>query len=251
MPHFRRSRECHLIHIHVPRNRRARRRSVPRQHIHHAVRESRLQHQFAHAQSRQRRLLRRLQHRRATRRQRRPQFPSLHQQRKIPRNNLPHHAHRLMLRVREIPPLHRNRLPLNLVRPSRVVPVTRNRQRQIRRQSHLIRFPVVQRLQFRQLLRVLLNQIRQLVHQHAARRSRHLPPRALLKRRPRGRHRLIHVGRIRLRHLRNHFASRRINRRKSLPRSRIHPLPINQKFRSRYLNLGFNHRSRCSHSRSS
>src|SRR5208283_2039218 len=63
--HFRRSRERHLIHIHVPCNCRSRRGSIPRQNIHHAFREPRFQDQFAHAQRGQRRLLRRLQHHRA------------------------------------------------------------------------------------------------------------------------------------------------------------------------------------------
>ena len=55
-----------------------------------------------------------------------------------------------------------------LVRPARVVTVTGNRQRQIRRVRHVVRLAVVQRFELRQFIRVLLDQIRQFVHQIAA-----------------------------------------------------------------------------------
>ena len=99
---FGRSGERDFIDIHVARDGRAGRRSVARQHVHHAVREAGFHDQFADAQRGQRRLLGGLHHHCVAGGQRRRQLPRLHQQREIPGNDLPHHAHRLVPRVAEI-----------------------------------------------------------------------------------------------------------------------------------------------------
>ena len=107
----------------MPRNRRTGRRPVSGQQVHHALGKPGFQHQFAHAQRRQRRLLRRLHHHGTTRRQGRPEFPGLHQQREIPRNNLAHDAHGLVFGISEVIAAHGNRLTMILVCPSCVVAV--------------------------------------------------------------------------------------------------------------------------------
>ena len=73
----------------------------PGDDIHHALREARLLNQLAQPQGAERRLLGRLEHDRAARRQGRAEFPGGHQQRKVPGNDLPHHADRLAERVAE------------------------------------------------------------------------------------------------------------------------------------------------------
>ena len=241
MAHFRRSRERHFVHVHVPRYRRTGRWSISGQQVHHAFREPRFQHQFANTQRRQRCLLCRLHHHGTAAGQRRPKFPRLHQKWKIPRNNLPHHTHGLVLRVGEVIAANGNRLPLILVRPSRVVAVARDGQRKIGCPRHVVRFAVVQRLKLCQLIGVLLDQIRQLVHQYAALRSAHLAPRALVERRARCRHRLVHIRRVGLRHLRDHFTRRWIDRRERFSRSAVHPFPVDQKFCRANLDIPFHH----------
>ena len=99
---FGRAREGDLVDVVVPGDGRAGGGSVSGQDIDHAFRESRFHDQFAHAQSGERRLLGRLQHHRVAGSQRRSQLPGLHQQREIPGNDLPDHAHRLEPRVAEV-----------------------------------------------------------------------------------------------------------------------------------------------------
>ena len=69
--------------------------AIARDDVHDAVGNSGLLNQFAQPQAGERRLLRRLDHHRASRSQRRAQLPGRHQQREIPRNDLADHAHRL------------------------------------------------------------------------------------------------------------------------------------------------------------
>src|SRR5256884_8583833 len=137
-----------------------------------------------------------------------------------------------------------NRLPLILVRPSRVVAVARDGQRKIGCPRHVVGLAVVQRLKLCQLIGVLLDQIRQLVHQYTALRSAHLAPRALVERRARCRHRLVHIRRVGLRHLRDHFTRRWIDRRERFSRSAVHPFPVDQKFCRANLDIPF-HQCRC------
>ena len=73
----------------------------PVTHVEHARREADLQRQLAEAQRRQRRLLGGLEHDRAARRERRAELPRGHQQREVPRHDLPAHADRFAARVAE------------------------------------------------------------------------------------------------------------------------------------------------------
>src|SRR6266550_370776 len=55
------------------------------------------------------------------------------------------------------------------------------------------------------------------------------------------RHGLVHIRRVGLRHLRNHFTRRRIDRRERFSRSAVHPFPVDQKFCRANLDIPFHH----------
>ena len=101
--------------------------SVARDNVHDAFREARFQNQFAEAQDGKRCLLGGLQYHRAARSQCRPQFPGGHEQREVPRDDLPDHADRLaqrvskILRTRCIRHRDRNGRAFDLGRPARHV----------------------------------------------------------------------------------------------------------------------------------
>ena len=81
---FGRAGERDFVDIRMRRERGAGRFAVARNDIHHAVGNAGFLNQFAEQQRRERRLLGRFQHDRASGRQRRAQFPRRHQQREIP-----------------------------------------------------------------------------------------------------------------------------------------------------------------------
>ena len=106
------------------------------------------------AQGGQRRLLGRLEHDGAAGRQRRAPLPRLHQQREIPRDDLPDHADRLVPRVAEIVALDRDRLAVDLVGPAGVVAVAFDGQRQVGVEASRDRLAVVERFEGRQFFDV-------------------------------------------------------------------------------------------------
>ncbi len=131
--------------------------------VDHAVGEAGFLGQLADAQRRQRRLLGRLEHDRASRRQRRAPLPRLHQQREIPGDDLPDHADRLMTGVAEIRAVDRDGLAFDLVGPAGIVAVAIDRQRQIGGSAVVDRLAVVQRFQRGQFFEILFDQVGQLV----------------------------------------------------------------------------------------
>ena len=89
---FRRTGEGDFVHVGMRRQRGAGRFAVARHDVHHAVGNAGFLNQFAQQKRGERSLLGGLQHDRAARGQRRAQLPRRHQQREIPRNDLPDHA---------------------------------------------------------------------------------------------------------------------------------------------------------------
>ena len=190
--------------------------SIARNNVDHARRQLRLHANFRKRQRRQRRKLRRLQHHRISRRQRRSNLPRQHQQRKIPRNNLPHHSARHIL----------GKLRLQNLRPTRVIIKMPRHQRNIDVPALANRLAVIHRFQHRQPPRVLLHQPRQRIQIFRPRmRSQRLP---LRRSRPRRFHRGIDIPRRSLRHRRQPLAIRRIDRLKIFPVRRRRPRAANK-----------------------
>src|SRR5207247_10850340 len=110
-------------------------------------------------------LLRRLEDGRAASRQRRSPFPRLHEQWKIPGDDLADDADRLVARIAEIISLHRDGLAVNLVRPASVVAVALDGQRQVDVVRVTVRFAVVQGFQGSKLFAILLDLVSEFVQQ--------------------------------------------------------------------------------------
>ncbi len=138
--------------------------------------------QFAHPQRGERGLLGRLEHDGTACRQRRPPFPGNHQHGEVPGDDLADHAQRLAPTVAEVIAANRNRLAMDLVGPARVVAQAIDHQRQVAVAALVDRLAVVQSFQLGQLVDVLFDQLRELVHQPAAVARVHLLPRAAVER---------------------------------------------------------------------
>src|SRR5207253_5494149 len=89
----------------------------------------------------------------------RAELPSLHQEREIPGNDLPDHPDWFMPGVAEIIAGDGYGLALNLVRPTGVVTITTDGQRQVGSLGNVIGLAVVERFELSQLVGVLLNQV--------------------------------------------------------------------------------------------
>jgi hypothetical protein len=109
-------------------------------HIQHARRQPNLLGDLGQQDRRQRRVLRRLDDHRVARGQRRRHLPRKHQQRKVPRNNLPHHTHRLIA----------GKLLIAQLRPARMIVKVPRHQRNINVPRLADRLAIVQRLQHSQ-----------------------------------------------------------------------------------------------------
>src|SRR5262245_49229503 len=132
----------------------------------------------------------------------------------------------------------RNRLALNLIRPTRVIAVASDCQWQVSSFGNVIWLAVVQGFELRQLLCVRFDKVRQSVQQAAALRSGHLAPSTLFKSVTGCMHGFINVGSVGLRDVCNELSCCRINRRKRLTRCAIDPLAIDQQFSWADFHLG-------------
>ena len=99
------------------------------------------------------------------------EFPRLHQQRKIPRNDLTDDANRLVFCVAEIAALHGNGFALDLVGPSGVVAITGDGERQISGARNGIGLAVIERFELGKFVGVLFDQFSEFVKKIAALRG--------------------------------------------------------------------------------
>lgn len=217
------------------------RRSIPGNHVDHARREARLLNERAQIQRRQRSLLGRFHHDRATRGQRRSPLPGQHQHRVVPGNDLPDHAHRLLPRVGQMRPIRGHRVAADLVRPAGVVPQTVHRPVHIVHGVH-VRFAVIERLQRGKIVHVAFHQVGQLVQQLAARRSVHLAPHGLaLESGLGGLHGQLHVGLVTLGHIDDFCPGRRVDRGEGLPANGVHKLVVDEQLGALDLRIRVGH----------
>ncbi len=224
--HGGRAGEGHLVDAGVVDQRRPR-LAVAGEHVYRALREAGLKRQLAEAKAGQRRLLGGLEDQRTAGRQGRGDLPHRHQQRKVPRDDLRAHAHRLAQRVDEqVAARGRDRLALDLRRPARVVAQVRHRGGDValgRRQ----RLAVVERLELGELLAVCLDQLGERVHQPGALGRRDLAQRAV-ERGARGGHRAVDVLGPRLGDLADRLGGRRVDRLERAPVGGLDALAADQ-----------------------
>ena len=158
--------------------------------------------QFAQRRRAQRRLLGRLEHDGAARRQGRAEFPGGHQEGEVPRDDLPDHADRLAGRVaEELAAGHIGHgdgkgLAVDLGGPAGHVAEEVHGQWDVGRPGHGQRLAVVERFQFGELVGVFFQQVAQLPDQTAALRGCHSGPRPRLQRPPGGMNRGVDIGLI-------------------------------------------------------
>jgi len=152
------------------------------QNIDHSLRESGFDDQLSDPQRAERRLLGRLHYHRVSRGQCRGELPGLHQHGEVPGDDLSHHADRFQARVTEIVAVDRNGLALNLIRPSGEITVAADGGGDVDGFGHAKRLSVVERLQARQLIGVLLDQVGQAIEQPSSFGCGRLPPSPSLER---------------------------------------------------------------------
>src|SRR5262249_37985956 len=156
-------------------------------------------------------------------------------------NDLTNDADRFVLGVTKILALDRNGLAVILVGPSGVIAIASYGQRNIGGARDMIRLAVVEGLELRELCRVFLNQVGELVHQVAALRSRQLlAPRAVVESGARGGYGLVDIGGIRFGNLRDGFSGGRIDGRKGLAGGGVGPFVVDEQFGGTDFNGWFN-----------
>ena len=169
-------------------------------------------------------MLGRLQHDGASGCQGRSPFPCLHEQRKVPGDDLPDHADGLVTRVAEIVTFHGNRLAVSLVGPAGIVTVALDGQRQVGGDGITVRLAVVEAFQGGKFFLVFLDEVGQAVQVPAALGGIHLRPGARLKRLAGRLDGQINVRLVSLGHLTDGFTRGRVNGWKSLAGGAIDPL---------------------------
>lgn len=138
-----------------------------RNNVDHTRGKAGLLDQVGHIEGSEGRLLSYLHHNHVSSRQGWAQLPCLHQEREIPRNDLPAHPHRFMAGVAEEVSVNGNGFPVVLISPAGIIPETFEDHVQIHQVGGDIGFAIVQSLQGRQVGPVPLDQISQPVQQPA------------------------------------------------------------------------------------
>ena len=236
--------ERHLVHVHMSGQGRSGGLAEAGYHVHDAGRHASLGDEPGQPQRGQRGLLGRLEHHAVARGQRRAQFPRGHQQREVPRDDLPDDAERLAQRVGvEVRPRHVghrevDRVALELGRPTGHVVEQVRGQRHVRRLRHADRLAVVQRLELGQLVGVLEDQVADPPDDPAALRRAHPAPRALVERAARGPHSPVDVLGIALGDPGERLPGRGVGGLERLARRRVAPLPVDEQL-SRGADEGF------------
>ncbi len=179
--------------------------------IDHAVGKTDFFGKLCQTQTGQRCLLGRFHHDRAAGRQCRSPFPSRHQDRKVPGNDLSRDADRLATRVTEVIAANRDRAAVNLVGVAGVVTNAIDRQRQVDGAAVAQRFAVIECFQSRQFVDLGFHAVGQREHQLAAIAGIHLRPITGLERVPCGFGGGIDVGRVTFGDLRDFFFGGRID----------------------------------------
>src|SRR5260370_5596252 len=125
----------------------------------------------------------------------------------MPRNDRDGNGDWLVLGVGEIGAVDGNGLALILIGPTSVITIAGDGERQVRRAGDMIGLAVVERLELRKFVGILLNEVRQLVHKIAALRGRELfAPSPGLEGGAGGADGLVDIGGVGFRYLGDDFA---------------------------------------------
>ena len=225
---LRRAREGDLVDHRMTHDRAAGGLTEAGDDVHDAVGQPRFEQQLAEAERGEGRLLGGLQHRRVAACERRAELPRGHQQREIPRDDLPADTDRLAQCEVEVRLVRRVRLAVDLAHPAGVVAERRRRRGDVDVAALHEGLAVVQGLELRELVGVRLDEIGDLQEEALALGRRDMGPAALVEGAARRAHGSLDVFGTSLRHARQHLACGGVRRLEGLPRRRLHPLPVDQ-----------------------
>ena len=195
-----------------------------------AVRNASFRNQFAEAQRRERRLLGGLEHDRAACGERRRKLPGRHHEREVPRDDLADHADRLAQRI-GVPVAgagNRNGLALQARRPSSHVAEHVDRAADVVAARIGHRLAIVERLEFGELVSVLLEQVAEVPDELRAVGGRDARPRSGLERLPRRVHREVDIGLVARRDVGDDLLRRRIFDLEGLAALGLDPFAVDQ-----------------------
>src|SRR5215212_5860305 len=227
--------EGDLVDVGMPGERRAGRLAEPGDDVDDAVRQAGLEQQLAEAQRRERGLLGDLENDGATRGERGGELPGRHQQREVPGDDLPDDADRLEAGGREEIGARggerrdRDRLALELRRPAGHVVEHVGRQGYVCGLGHGLRLAVVDGFERGEFVRVLQDQVADLVQEASARRRRHARPGAALEGATGGLHGEIDIGLIAFGDTGDNLAGRRVRNLEGLARPGGDPFAVDKK----------------------
>ena len=226
--------EGHLVDIIVRGQGRAGGLAEAGHHVHHALGHACLSDQFREPQRGQRCLLGRLEDHAVTGGQRRAELPGGHQQREVPRDDLPDHAERLAQRVgvevsaRHVGHRDVDRVALDLGGPAGHVVEQVRRQRHVGGLRHAERLAVVQRLQLSELVDVLEDEIADPPDDPPALGGGHPAPRAVLERPACRPNRAVDVFGVSFGDVGEGLAGRRVGGLERLAGRGVGPLPVDE-----------------------
>src|SRR5437870_8162170 len=162
---------------------RARDLAPSRHHVDDSIRDLGLLQQLGEEQRAEWRLLGWLEDHAVAAGEGRRELPRGHEQREVPRDDLPHHADRLAQRVAEVLPRKRYLLSrsIELGHPAGVVAKCGCGQRHVKQQRIVDRLPVVERFELRELVGPLLEHVTDLPQDLRPFRRRQLTPRAAIE----------------------------------------------------------------------
>ena len=227
-PRLRRASKADHIHIHMPPKWLSDRWPISGQHLQHTAWHTSHCGQFRHPQRRHRRLFCRLHDHRAPRRQRWPDLPRQHQQRKIPRQHRRDHTHRLTHNHRDRIITRRPDLIVNLVRRLRMPLDAMDRLGNIHRLAIANGLAALKALQNRQFALAPGDVFAQLDQHILASRGMHPRPMPLIKCLACLADGQIHIRRRSRRDFRQFLARRWIERRHHRP-APLAEFPVNER----------------------
>ena len=153
----------------------------------------------------------------------------MHQQRKIPRNNLADDPDRFVLGVAEIAALHGNGFALNFVGPSGKVAIAGDGERKIGGARDGVRLAVIERFELREFVSVLFDQLSKFIEKIAALRSGDFfAPRAVVEGSAGGGDGFIDIGGVGFSDFGDDFSVGWVDGRKSFTGGGVYPFVVDE-----------------------
>src|SRR6185312_5995142 len=221
--------EGDFIDIHVAGERAAGGGTKAREEIDDAFRKSRFDNELTDAEGGERRLLGRLHHDGVAGCQRGGELPGLHQQGKVPWNDLPDDANGLVARVAEVIVADRNGFAVDFIGPAGEVAVAINGCGYVNGLCDLDGLAVIERFQLGEFVGMFFHEVGQFVKEAATFGGGNFAPGAALESVAGGFDGEIDVSGVGLRHLADFFAGGRIEGGEGAAGEGVSPFVVDKK----------------------